>query len=144
MAKKSTKKKLPARGKQETTKRAVKKPSKTSRTSVKTPKKQKAAVRRVATPYERAQKLIEKATVARSPERQITLANEAMELCPDCADAYTLMSQFIADHRHALVILEQGVKAAERVIGIEQFEKRTGKFWSTEETRSYLRARLSQ
>ncbi|MBS0265360.1 MAG: hypothetical protein JSS02_25725, partial [Planctomycetes bacterium] len=94
-------------------------------------------------PYERAQKLIDKALSASSPERQIELANDALEICPDCADAYTLLSKYIADDRQALMILEQGIEVAERVIGPQEFQKRKGRFWSTEQTRSYLRALLS-
>jgi hypothetical protein len=144
MAKKSTGKKLPNRGQPANRERSAKKPSKAGSARVKAKKKSKAAVRRTATPYEQAQKLIEKAMALRNPERQISLANDALELCPDCADAFTLLSQFIADHRHALLILEQGVKAAERVIGAAEFERLAGRFWSTEKTQAFMRARLTQ
>src|SRR5437868_6221867 len=48
-------------------------------------------------PLERAQKLAWKAFETFDVERRLTLAEEALALSSDCADAYTIISQFADD-----------------------------------------------
>jgi hypothetical protein len=68
-------------------------------------------------PLERAQVLAWKAFETPDIERQIALAQEALELSPDCADAYTVLSRIVSDARQALPLVEQGLAAAERALG---------------------------
>jgi hypothetical protein len=112
-------------------------------TASKTSKMQKMGPRRPATPLERAQRLIDKAMASNDPELQIELSQEALEVSADCADAYTMLSRFLADRRQALTLQEEGLRAAERAIGAEKLESLVGKFWRTPETRPYMRARLA-
>jgi len=100
------------------------------------------AVRDGRSPLERAQAIIEKAWSAPSFERQIALANRALEISEDCADAYTLLSQFVEEPRQARLLLEQGLKAAERALGPRDFEAAAGRFWKIPRARPYLRSRL--
>ena len=75
-----------------------------------------AASRRLS-PFERACELALKAMQSRDPDRQIELAQQALELSEDCADAYVLLSRYVEGPRQALVLLEQGLAAAERGLG---------------------------
>jgi tetratricopeptide (TPR) repeat protein len=89
---------------------------------------------------DRAQDVMYKAWEARGPKR-VQLAHKALEISPDCADAYCLLAAEAArttEERKELY--EKGVKAGEQAIGAE-FEELTGQFWGFLETRPYMRAR---
>src|SRR5689334_23222683 len=60
-------------------------------------------------PLERAQDLAWKAFEATDIDRRISLAQQALELSPDCADAYTVLARVVTDPRQALMLLEQGL-----------------------------------
>ncbi len=94
-------------------------------------------------PLERAQVLAWKAIESSDIDRQISLAQQALELSPDCADAYTVLSRIVGDARQALSLVEQGVAAAERALGPGVFAEVAGHFWLAAETRPYMRARLA-
>src|SRR5437763_1014943 len=91
-------------------------------------KMHQAPAQRSPSPLERAQKLIDKATLSRDPERQFDLIQRALEFSSDCADAFTMLSRFVADRRQALILLEQGLQAAERVLGRDKLRTLAGKF----------------
>ncbi len=93
------------------------------------------------TPLERAQDLIYDAFEARGRQRT-RLARQALELSPDCADAYVLLAEAAPDRWKALELYEQGVAAGERALGRKVFEEEAGRFWGIFETRPYMRARL--
>jgi hypothetical protein len=93
-------------------------------------------------PLERAQKLAWKAMQSADPGRQLDLAQQALQLSLDCTDAYIVLSRFVDDGRQAFVLLEQGLAAAERVLGKDMEARLAGRFWCDVETRPYLRARL--
>lgn len=90
---------------------------------------------------ERAQELIYNAFEARGAE-QVRLARKALEICPDCADAYVLLAAHSTNLREALELYEQGVAAGERALGKKAFQEYEGHFWGFLETRPYMRARL--
>ncbi|MSR60029.1 MAG: hypothetical protein EXS05_20720 [Planctomycetaceae bacterium] len=94
-------------------------------------------------PLVRAERLIAEAFDEYDPEQAIELAQRALKLSPDCADAYTVLSQYAADARMALQLCAAGVAAAERVLGPLAFEMAVGSFWVFEATRPYMRARLA-
>jgi tetratricopeptide (TPR) repeat protein len=90
----------------------------------------------------RAQELIYDAWEAPRKADRIRLAEEALQLWPDCADAYNLL----AEEKSCSVIeacayLEQGVRAGERALGRKAFKEDAGHFWGILETRPYMRAR---
>ena len=97
---------------------------------------------RELSPLEQAQELIFDAWDERSPRRRVELARKALELSPDCVDAYVVLAEDAA--RSVEEICEyyrQGVEAGERALGTEFFEENAGHFWGVTSTRPYMRAR---
>ncbi len=94
------------------------------------------------TPLEKAQELMYEAFEA-SGRRRVQLARQALEVSPDCADAYVLLAEETArTPQDALAFYQKGVEAGQRVLGPEFFEENVGHFWGIVETRPYMRARL--
>ncbi|RLE27287.1 hypothetical protein DRJ54_07935, partial [Candidatus Acetothermia bacterium] len=94
------------------------------------------------TPLEKAQDLVYEAWETEGPER-VTLARKALEICPDCADAYVILAvETACSTAEARDLYAQGVAAAERALGPEFFEEEVGHFWGLLSTRPYMRARL--
>ncbi len=87
-----------------------------------------------------AQDLIYRAWDTRGKER-VRLAKKALEIYPDCADAYILLAETSTSLEEARHFFEQGVKAGERALGPECFAEDAGHFWGIIETRPYMRAR---
>jgi tetratricopeptide (TPR) repeat protein len=93
------------------------------------------------TPLERAQEKMYEAWNA-TGKRRVKLAEEALEISPDCADAYVLLAEETArSPEEALRLYEQGMRAGERALGPEAFQEAVGHFWGLLETRPYMRAR---
>jgi len=94
-----------------------------------------------STPLERAQELIYDAFDIDDPQRRVDLAEEALEITEDCADAYVLLAEETAeDAEEASELYEAGVRAGERALGEEIFAEEAGNFWGILETRPYMRA----
>ena len=93
------------------------------------------------TPLEEAQNLCYEAFEARG-RRQLQLARQALEICPDCADAYVLLAERTSDLPEAAELYGKAVATGERTLGREMFEKEAGHFWGMVATRPYMRARL--
>jgi tetratricopeptide (TPR) repeat protein len=93
------------------------------------------------TPLERAQDLAYEATEARG-RRQLQLLRKALEICPDCADAYVLLAERERGPERARELYARGMAAGERALGPRTFEKDAGHFWGILETRPYMRARF--
>ncbi len=92
-------------------------------------------------PVEQAQDLMYDAWEA-TGWRRVELARRALEISPDCADAYVLLAEEAARSlEEARDLYEQGVKAGERALGPRMFEEEVGSFWGLVETRPYMRAR---
>jgi len=94
------------------------------------------------TPLAKAQAVMDRAFAEKDRERRVRLAKEALDLCPDCADAYVLLAEHTPSRKEALNLYEQGVAAGERALGPKAFEEASGHFWGVLETRPYMRARL--
>jgi tetratricopeptide (TPR) repeat protein len=91
---------------------------------------------------EEAQDLMYNAWESSSPRERVRLARQALEISPDCADAYVLLAEEAArDLQKACELYQQGVEAGERALGEELFEEGEGFFWGILETRPYMRAR---
>ncbi len=76
--------------------------------------------------------------------KRIGLARQALEVSPDCADAYCLLAQEEASSiEEAIALLQEGVAAGERLLGPDAFERDAGHFWGIIETRPYMRARAA-
>jgi tetratricopeptide (TPR) repeat protein len=91
-------------------------------------------------PLDRAQELMYDAWEA-TGARRIKLARQALEISPDCADAYVLLAEEARSPQEAKDRYEQGVRAGERALGPAAFEEDAGHFWGIIETRPYMRAR---
>ena len=92
------------------------------------------------TPIERAQELCYNAFGTHG-RRRVQLAREAMEICPDCADAYVILAEQAGTLEAELEYYTKATEAAERALGPEAFKEHTGHFWGITETRPYMRAR---
>lgn len=94
------------------------------------------------TPQEQAQELIYRAWESGSRRQRERLAHQALEIYPDCADAYVLLAENSAKApEEARELYRKGVEAGERSLGPEAFEEDAGHFWGIVETRPYMRAR---
>jgi tetratricopeptide (TPR) repeat protein len=93
------------------------------------------------TPLEHAQNLIYQAFEARG-RRRIQLARKALELSPDCADAYVLLAEQATSPEAARDLYAQAVAAGKRALGPLTFEEQAGHFWGIVQTRPYMRARF--
>jgi len=90
----------------------------------------------------KAQEMIYDAWEAPTRQRAIALARKALEVSPDCADAYTLLAEETAESlAEALELYRKGVEAGERALGKRAFKEDVGDFWGLLETRPYMRAR---
>lgn len=93
------------------------------------------------TPLEQAQDVMYEAFEASGPKR-IELSRRALEISPDCADAWVLLAEEEArTPQKALEYYEKGVQAGERALGPQAFADNVGHFWAILETRPYMRAR---
>jgi tetratricopeptide (TPR) repeat protein len=93
-----------------------------------------------ATPAERAQDLAYQA-YEWTGRKRVLLAREALELWPDCAEAYILLAEHAPTPERALPLYEQAVEAGRRAIG-QDFDAFGGSLWAHLEARPYMRARL--
>jgi tetratricopeptide (TPR) repeat protein len=94
------------------------------------------------TPLKEAQDLIYDAWEVNDSKRRVALARKALEISPDCADAYVLLAEETASSlTEALNLCRQGVEAGERSLGKDAFKEGVGHFWGILETRPYMRAR---
>lgn len=91
------------------------------------------------TPEDKALELLVRAQAARG-RRQVLLAREALEVWPDCADAYNLLAGAAADAEESRRLFALGVAAGERALGPGMLDD-AGHFWGLIETRPYMRAR---
>ena len=93
------------------------------------------------TPLAKAQELMYQAFGTPDPEERARLAQQAIDLSPDCADAYVLLAEQTKSRKEALDLFEKGVAAGERALGATAFQEDVGHFWGLLETRPYMRAR---
>lgn len=96
---------------------------------------------RIDPSLDQAQQVMYDAFEARHPETRVKLARQALEISPDCADAYVLISEEASSMQEAYDLLRQGVAAGERALGPRAFAEDAGHFWGLLETRPYMRAR---
>lgn len=92
-------------------------------------------------PLGRALELVHEAYEQRDPRRREALARKAIEVCADCADAYSLLAEDARSVQEAVEQYEEAVAAGRRAIGEKTFRRLVGQFWGHLETRPYMRAR---
>lgn len=94
------------------------------------------------TPVEKAQDLVFEAWKA-SGQKRAALAQGALELWPDCADALVVLAVEAPTAEESERLFTAAVAAGERALGLpERLEEWKGEFWRATETRPYLRARV--
>jgi tetratricopeptide (TPR) repeat protein len=93
------------------------------------------------TPLGKAQDLMYQAFEARG-RKQIQLVRKALDICPDCTDAYVLLAERCSDVGKARDYYAKGVAAGERTLGDDFFKEESGHFWGILRTRPYMRARF--
>ncbi|MCA1779606.1 MAG: hypothetical protein LC637_09535 [Xanthomonadaceae bacterium] len=93
-------------------------------------------------PEDLAQELVYSAWETNVSKTRVDRARRALKLWPDCADAWVILANALAE------TLEQkrefyaaGVAAGQRALGEEAFTEDVGHFWGILETRPYMRAR---
>lgn len=79
------------------------------------------------TRLERAQDVVYRAVESRG-RRRVQLARHALELSPDCADAWTLLAEAAGEPGEALELYAGAVAGAERALGPEPFTADVGHF----------------
>jgi tetratricopeptide (TPR) repeat protein len=94
------------------------------------------------TPRDKAQDLVYDAWEEKSAKRRTEMARKALELWPDCADAYCVLAEEATTSAQERRMLEAAVAAGERAIGPEPFKEDVGRFWGIHATRPYMRARF--
>ncbi|MBL8024175.1 MAG: SEC-C domain-containing protein [Elusimicrobia bacterium] len=93
------------------------------------------------TPLDEAQFLIYDAWEEAESKKRLALANKALEISPDCSDAYNLLAEESASSpKEALDLYQEGVAAGKRVLGEKNFRENKGRFWGMHETRPYMRS----
>jgi tetratricopeptide (TPR) repeat protein len=90
---------------------------------------------------DRAQDLVYEAWEAPSAKKRRELAEEALRISPDCADAYNILADLTTSPAEARALYAKAIAAGARALGEEFFEENVGHFWSLLETRPYMRAR---
>jgi len=91
------------------------------------------------TPFDRAQDLCAKA-MDLPPRQGDALARQALEIYPDCADAYLLLSGSAGSREQALAVVRKAVDAGARQLGPDYFRRNAGHFWGLVDTRPFMRA----
>ena len=93
-------------------------------------------------PEQSVDALIDAAYDAYDVQEAASLANQALNMDPDCVDAFLLLANCAARNpTERCDFLEQAVKAGERALGPAYFEENACHFWGQLETRPYMRAR---
>ena len=88
-----------------------------------------------------AQQLAYDAMEAPSDKQASRLAREALKVHPDCVDALTIVAELTRSPTKRLLLFEEAVKVAEKLLGADFFAENKGHFWGMLETRPYMRAK---
>lgn len=86
-----------------------------------------------------AQALVAEIWEEEDPDLQFALAQEALEISPDCADAWNFLADYTESAQEAMRCYEQAEQAARRVLA-DDFEDFKGDFWGYLPTRPFMRA----
>ncbi|MBO0959076.1 SEC-C domain-containing protein [Neobacillus sp. MM2021_6] len=75
-------------------------------------------------------------------KKRYKLAEEALQLNPNCVDAYVILAEKTKSLEEAILLYEKGILAGERELGTAFFKENKGYFWGLLETRPFMRAKL--
>jgi tetratricopeptide (TPR) repeat protein len=93
------------------------------------------------TPLMLAEDLVDRAAEARGRKR-LKLLRQALETCPDCADAHLAMAYRERDLQKMRPLFERAVEAGRHMIPPQTWDKGVGEFWRRIETRPFMRAMM--
>src|SRR5262245_16950832 len=82
-----------------------------------------------------AMEIMFQAYESEGPAKRVRLAKQALEIWPDCADAYVLLAEHAAAPQEALPLYQEGMAAGRRALGPDEFENAAGHFWGVFDTR---------
>lgn len=92
-------------------------------------------------PKDKAEEIIYKAHEAKSKAQQNKLAKEALEIYPNCSDAYLLLAENETRNLETRCqLLRKAVEAGRKDLGEKEFNEMKGHFWGFVETRPFMRA----
>jgi len=95
-----------------------------------------------ASKKDQALDLIFKAMEEPDLKKRAKMAQDALLLDPDCADAFNVLAESsAATVKEMAYYYEQGMRAGERELGEEGFKEYKGHFWGYLPTRPYMRAK---
>lgn len=88
---------------------------------------------------EKAAELVRRAKESGTSGRAaVRLAEAALELYPDLAEAYLILADEAPDEHEGRKLLNKGMEAARRELGEERYAGSKGLFWDVPEGRTYL------
>ncbi len=94
-------------------------------------------------PKEQAEDFAYQAHSARTPKQAILLAQKAIEIDANCAEAYLVLEEALAnDPIESISYYEKAIAAAKKTLGAKFFKENEGHFWGLHETRSFMTAKL--
>ncbi len=94
-------------------------------------------------PTEQAEDIAYQAHSAKTPKQRILMAQKALELDPNCAEAYMVLEQELStDPIESIQYYEKAIAGARKSLGEEFFKENEGHFWGLHETRPFMRAQF--
>ncbi|MCB9756945.1 MAG: hypothetical protein H6753_00800 [Candidatus Omnitrophica bacterium] len=93
-----------------------------------------------ASPARIAQELIYEAWERADSDERVGLAQKALNLDPNCTDAYVVLGDSAEYLDEAATYFLQGVRVGKEALGQKFFIENAGQFWALLESRPYMRA----
>lgn len=94
-------------------------------------------------PREQAEDIAYQAHSAKTPKQSILLAQKAIELDPNCCEAYLILEQELSTNPlQSIHYYDKAIAAATNTLGENFFEEHVGHFWGLHETRPFMRAQF--
>jgi tetratricopeptide (TPR) repeat protein len=95
----------------------------------------------IRSPKEQAEDFAYQAHSAKTPKQRILLAQKALELDPNCAEAFIVLDANLSqDPVETIAFMQKATAAAKNSLGEKFFTENEGHFWGLHESRSYMRA----
>lgn len=76
----------------------------------------------------------------KSGKKRITLLQQALAICNECAEAYVMLAAELNDYGQRIPLLRTAIEHAETQLGPGWKKKYQGAFWGATETRTLMRA----
>lgn len=96
------------------------------------------------TPLDRAQNLVYRAFEERSRTKRVSMAEKAIAISPDCADAYVILAEDKSRSlEEAIGFYREAVEAGRRALGEDVIRDPDTMFWADHSTRPLIRAMVA-